>query len=58
MAKTLCDWKKKDFEKKEDKLLKILQDPKFFCRRCGRVAASSKVLCKPKKLPALEAAKS
>lgn len=54
MAKTLCDWKKKDFEKNEDKLVKILQNPKFFCRKCGRAAGSSKVLCKPKKLPALE----
>jgi len=53
MAKTLCDWKQKDFEKKEEELVKILQNPKFFCRRCGRAASSSKFLCKPKKLPAL-----
>lgn len=54
MAKTLCDWSKHDLEKKADKLLKIVRDPRFYCRRCARVAHKSKVLCKPRRLPVTE----
>lgn len=51
MAKTLCDWSKRDLEKHADKLLKLVRDPAFYCRKCARVANTSKVLCKPRKLP-------
>lgn len=51
MAKTLCDWSKKDLEKKAGKLLELVRDPNYYCRRCARVANTSKVLCKPRKLP-------
>jgi hypothetical protein len=51
MAKTLCDWSKGDIQKHTEKLLKLVRDPHFFCRRCARVASTPKVLCKPRKLP-------
>jgi hypothetical protein len=51
MAKTLCDWSKRDVSKHADKLLELVDPPRFFCRRCARVATISKVLCKPSRLP-------
>jgi hypothetical protein len=51
MAKTLCDWSKRDISKHADKLLELVDPPRFFCRRCARVATVSKVLCKPSRLP-------
>lgn len=51
MAKTLCEWKKRDLEKHPEKLLELVRDPRFYCRKCARVANTSKVLCKPRKLP-------
>lgn len=55
MAKTLCDWSKKDLEKKADELAALVRDPRFYCRKCARSAHTSKVLCKPRKLPAAPA---
>lgn len=51
MAKTLCDWSKKDLDRHAVQLLVLVRDPKFYCRKCARVANTSKVLCKPRKLP-------
>ena len=51
MAKTLCDWSKRDISKHPDKLLELVDPPRFFCRRCARVANIPKVLCKPSRLP-------
>lgn len=51
MGKTLCDWSKGDLEKHPDKLWELVRDPQFYCRKCARVANTSKVLCKPRKLP-------
>jgi hypothetical protein len=51
MAKTLCDWSKRDIRKHADKLLELVDPPRFFCRRCARVANIAKVLCKPSRLP-------
>jgi hypothetical protein len=51
MAKTLCDWSKRDISKHSDKLLDLVDPPRFFCRKCARVANISKVLCKPSRLP-------
>ncbi|GAB4169719.1 MAG: hypothetical protein Fur0032_08350 [Terrimicrobiaceae bacterium] len=52
MAKTLCDWKKKDIEDKASFLRAIVNSPTHFCRRCARVANTPKVLCKARKFPA------
>jgi hypothetical protein len=51
MAKTLCDWKKKDLEHKAGHLAELVRDPRFYCRKCARSANTAKVLCKPRKLP-------
>jgi hypothetical protein len=51
MAKTLCDWSKRDISKHADKLLELVDPPRFFCRKCARVANIPKVLCKPSRLP-------
>jgi len=51
MAKTLCDWSKKDIEKEFDALCAIVHDPRYICRKCTRAAHISKHLCKPRKLP-------
>jgi hypothetical protein len=53
MAKTLCDWSKGKIEKHADKLLELVLDPSFFCRNCARVANTPKVLCEPRRLPAV-----
>lgn len=50
MAKTLCDWKKKDIEKHFDELCEILSQPRYVCRKCARCAHSSRYLCKPRKM--------
>jgi len=51
MSKTLCDWSKKELEKHPEKLCEIVREPRFYCRKCARVANIAKVLCKPRKLP-------
>lgn len=51
MPKTLCDWKKKDIEDKASLLRALVNSPTHFCRRCARVANTTKVLCKPRKFP-------
>ncbi|MGD1978303.1 MAG: hypothetical protein PVJ98_02850 [Akkermansiaceae bacterium] len=49
MAKTICDWSKKDLEKDSAKLWKLTRDATFYCRKCGRVANVKKALCKGQK---------
>ena len=49
VAKTLCDWSKKDIEKHFDALCEITNAPRFTCRKCARSAHDSKHLCKPRK---------
>ena len=51
MAKTLCDWSKKDLERKPEKLSLLVTDARFYCRKCARSANTPKVLCKAAKLP-------
>lgn len=48
MPKTICDWSKKDLETNPEALFAITRDPRFYCRKCGRVANTKKVLCKAK----------
>lgn len=50
MAKTLCDWSKKDIEKHWDELRALVENPRYICRKCARAASTSKVLCKPRKI--------
>ena len=45
MAKTLCDWSRKDILKKSDELALIVGTPEFVCRKCARVSGSKKHLC-------------
>lgn len=46
----LCEWKKKQIEKKFDEFADIVRDPRFACTKCGRVARTKKPLCKPRSL--------
>jgi lipopolysaccharide biosynthesis regulator YciM len=46
-GKTLCKWKKDEFDKRMDALKEIVSKPRYVCRKCGRVADKKKWLCKP-----------
>ncbi|MCB1226820.1 MAG: hypothetical protein KDK99_13475 [Verrucomicrobiales bacterium] len=50
MAKTLCDWSKKDISDEFDRLCRITTSPEFVCRKCARCACAARHLCKPKRL--------
>lgn len=52
VAKTLCDWTKKDIRKHFDVLAEVLAQPRYVCRKCARCAHFPRYLCKPKKLKA------
>ena len=51
MAKTLCDWSKKDILAKPDRLAEMVSEPRYFCSKCARVANNPRRLCKARKLP-------
>jgi len=40
--KPLCKWKENDISKKFDKFADIVRNPKFVCKKCGRVADTKK----------------
>ena len=44
--KRLCKWKEDDISKKFNKFTKIVSEPKFACKKCGRVADRKKWLHK------------
>jgi hypothetical protein len=46
-SKTLCKWDRDEIEKDLEELRKIVFDPRFVCRRCGRAVAKKKSVCKP-----------
>lgn len=51
MSKKLCSLVKKGFCGDEPKeYSKLIKDPKYWCKKCGRAAADSSNLCKSKKL--------
>lgn len=54
MPKTICEFSKKEIENHPSKLFKLTRDPRYYCRKCGRVANTRKVLCKPKDFEELE----
>jgi hypothetical protein len=45
--KRMCKWKEDDISEKFDKYLNIVRNPKFVCKKCGRVADKKKWLHKP-----------
>ncbi len=48
--KALCKWSKRQYVKQIDDLRKIVSNPAYLCKDCGRVANEKKWLCKPVKL--------
>jgi hypothetical protein len=48
--KSLCKWKKDDYEDKFDELKDIVKGAKYVCLKCGRSAKTKKALCKPEPL--------
>ena len=49
VAKTLCDWNRKDIEKHFDLLCEITSRPRYSCLKCAASAHESKHLCKPRR---------
>ena len=49
--KTLCDLDKKDIEKKFSDVVKLVDKPKYVCRKCARAANEKDLVCKPVKIP-------
>jgi len=47
MAKTLCEWTRKEIEKDFQKLCCITANRRYLCKKCARGATVAKVLCKP-----------
>jgi hypothetical protein len=46
---SLCKWKKDDLAD-PDKMRRVVKDPRFTCKDCGRAASRKKWLCKPQPL--------
>lgn len=44
---TMCSLSKKYLGKDNEKYIEYLDNPKYMCRNCGRLANSSDNLCKP-----------
>jgi hypothetical protein len=52
MAKKMCKLVKEEFHtKKLKQFVKMLNKPKYICKKCGRVANAKCSLCKPLELP-------
>lgn len=50
MAKTLCDWTRKDIKKHFEEMCEIVSEPRYVCRECARCARLPQFLCEPKKV--------
>jgi len=48
--KHLCKWKSEKIGKKFDEYCDCVLPAKFICKKCGRAAKSSELLCSPKKI--------
>ena len=45
--KTLCDMDKNEIEKKLERIKKMVNKPRFVCRKCARAANEEEYVCKP-----------
>jgi hypothetical protein len=43
----LCDLDKKDIEKKLEKIKRMVNKPRYICRKCARAANEEDFVCKP-----------
>jgi len=50
VSKTLCKWNKDDIKDNWKELKKLVAEPRFVCRKCGRAAKKEEYLCKPEEL--------
>ncbi len=48
--KRLCKWKKEDIKEDWSDLRKIVKDPEYICKKCGRAANDDDYLCKPEEI--------
>ena len=46
MPKKLCKWSKKKIRRETGRLQHIVSAPRYLCRKCARVAADKRYLCK------------
>ncbi len=44
---TMCSLSKKYLDNDKEKYIEYLDNPKFMCKNCGRLANSDKNLCRP-----------
>ena len=45
--KCLCDLDKKEVEKRIEKIKRMVDKPKYICRKCARAANDADYVCKP-----------
>lgn len=50
MTKTLCELKNELLPKDKKSYVLLVNQPRFLCAKCGRVANKKKNLCDPKKM--------
>jgi hypothetical protein len=48
--KPLCKWDKVEIKENLKELKKLVSEPRFICRKCGRAAKKDDHLCKPEEL--------
>ncbi|MBU5637772.1 hypothetical protein KOM00_13645 [Geomonas sp. Red69] len=49
-SKTLCKWDKDEIKDNLKELKKIVAEPRYVCKKCGRAAKKEEHLCKPEAL--------
>ncbi len=48
--KTICDFDSDDITKNIDKIMKLVDKPKYVCNKCARAANDEDRVCKPVKI--------